>query len=161
MSAGRSNHGMIRLAVAAGGIAGAWARYGTGLVVESWLPPTFPWATLGVNVAGSWLLALLMQALPATIVSPAVRLGLTVGFCGGFTTYSTFALETVTLAQSGHPLRAGAYVASSLALCLCGSAAGLATGSALIARRPSRSATIPAHAHTKTTVASRQEPTEP
>ncbi|HET9209989.1 MAG TPA: CrcB family protein, partial [Thermoanaerobaculia bacterium] len=79
-----------------GGAAGTGARY----LLSGWLlraaGPGFPWGTLAVNVIGSFLLGLILQvSLTTTLISPTLRLALTTGVMGGFTTYSTFNYETL------------------------------------------------------------------
>lgn len=120
---------MIRLAIAVGGVAGAFVRHGMG----AWLAVAdgLPWGTLATNVCGALVLGLLIGRLHSSTVSPAVRAGLTIGFCGGFTTFSTFAYETVALAQDGRAPAAFAYVAASLALGTAAMFAGLFAGTAL------------------------------
>jgi CrcB protein len=118
---------MIWLAVAAGGAAGTLARFALG----QFLPKAgFPFATLAINVIGSFVLGALAGWLPARHASPILTAALTVGVCGGFTTMSTFAYETVSLAENGAPGRAAAYAALSLALCVSAAAGGLAAGRA-------------------------------
>ena len=99
--------------IALGGATGAVARYAmSGLVQPS--GSTFPWGTLAVNVLGAFVLGFLMRyLLGSAIVSADVRLALTIGFCGSFTTMSTFSYETVTLMQVGAYWRAAGYVAGS------------------------------------------------
>ena len=116
---------MTPLFVAAGGVLGALARYAAGAWVGNASGGGFPWATLLVNVAGSLLLGFLMRALPAWGSPSEVRAFLTVGFCGSFTTFSTFGYETVTLAQGGAYSLAAAYVLASTALGIAGVAIGL------------------------------------
>ncbi|HUR62131.1 MAG TPA: fluoride efflux transporter CrcB [Candidatus Thermoplasmatota archaeon] len=83
------------LFVAAGGIAGALLRFG----VSTWVPTrTFPWATLAVNLAGAFLIGLLMLPSPA---EHTTRLLVVVGFLGAFTTLSTYSFETVDLWRTG------------------------------------------------------------
>ncbi|MFA5516577.1 MAG: fluoride efflux transporter CrcB [Desulfuromonadales bacterium] len=78
-----------------------------------------PWGTLGVNVAGSFLLGLLMEgSLRSSLLSPEVRIGLSVGFMGGFTTFSTFSYETFRLLEEGNYLHAGANVMLNVLICL-------------------------------------------
>ncbi len=101
--------------VAAGGFAGAGARHAVALA----LPAAFPWGTLAVNVAGSFLLGLVVFS---GVLSPAPRLAASTGFLSSFTTYSTFAVETATLP----PELAGANVAANY---------GLGLGAVLLARR--------------------------
>ncbi|HZF67304.1 MAG TPA: fluoride efflux transporter CrcB [Gemmatirosa sp.] len=112
------------LFVALGGAAGALARYLVGIALAG---PSlqFPWSTLTVNVVGAFALGVLVGATPPTAVS---RLALGVGACGGFTTFSTYALEAVTLAQRGLPGRAGAYVVGSVVAGVLAAVAGLAVG---------------------------------
>lgn len=84
------------MAVAAGGAVGAVARFAVSKMSASYLNPAFPSGTLLVNAAGSLLLGLLTGfALARTGVPMAVRLLRGVGFCGAFTTFSTFAVETL------------------------------------------------------------------
>ena len=79
----------------------------------------FPWGTFTVNIVGCLLIGFL-SALPSsgTVISPATRLLLTTGFCGGFTTFSTFSLETAGLLQNGHTGTAAAYVICSVLACV-------------------------------------------
>lgn len=128
---------MHRSAVAAGGALGALARHGVGVLAVTFGGGAFPWSTLAVNVSGAWALGLLMSLLPATSIRPAVRVGLTIGFCGGYTTFSTFAHETVTLARAGNLPSAIGYVGVSLVLGVAGMVGGMATGAALSRRRRS------------------------
>jgi CrcB protein len=83
--------------VALGGFTGAMARHAVTVV----LPATFPWGTLTVNVVGSFLLGLLVYgARERGSISPRIRLAVSTGFVSSFTTYSTFAAETVGLAPT-------------------------------------------------------------
>ena len=80
---------------------------------------SLPYGTLLVNVVGSFLLGLLMTfGLRGTLFSPELRIGLTVGFLGGFTTFSTFSYETIRLLEEGSFWQAGANVTFNLLLCL-------------------------------------------
>ena len=117
------------LAIALGGAAGSVTRW----ALSSMSPPdaAFPWATLAVNVGGSLLLGMLLGAAIVSQAPDALRLALTVGFCGGFTTFSAFSAETVRLLQEGAWSRAGAYVVASVLLAVASTAAGLAIGRAL------------------------------
>jgi CrcB protein len=79
----------------------------------------FPYGTLAVNVIGSFLLGLLMEhGLRSTLMSPEVRMGISVGFMGGFTTFSTFSFETVRLLEEGSYLHAGANVLLNVVVCI-------------------------------------------
>jgi CrcB protein len=105
------------LAIAAGGALGSVARYLCGLAALAQFGPAFPWGTLTVNVAGSFLIGLyatLTEPDGRLFVTPAMRQGVMGGFCGGFTTFSIFSLESVRLLESGQlPLAAG-YVLVSI-----------------------------------------------
>ena len=120
------------LLVAAGGALGSVVRWrvGQALAVAS---RDFPWGTLAVNVAGSLVLGLVFARWPAGRPS-AWRLLLGVGFCGGFTTFSTFGVETVALAQRGLGERAAVYALGSVALGAIAVLLGLALGRTLTAR---------------------------
>jgi CrcB protein len=112
-----------------GGAAGTGARY----LLSGWalaaLGSAFPWGTLVINVSGSLLLGLLMQVGIATpLLSPTLRLALTTGVMGGFTTYSTFNYETIRYAQDGSWPVALANVLATLLGCLAAGLAGIALG---------------------------------
>jgi CrcB protein len=86
-------------------------------VVQRLLGRDFPWATLSINVMGSFLIGLLSYTLVHGVpVSAALRTGVIVGGIGTYTTFSTFSLETLLLVEEGQVLRGLAYVATSLAL---------------------------------------------
>lgn len=102
------------------GAAGALARYGIGAAVGV---RTFPWATLGINVVGSFLLGILVAAGSGRL-SADVRLALGVGFLGAFTTFSTFSHESVTMVREGHISAAALYVLVSVSAGLAASAFG-------------------------------------
>ena len=89
----------------------------------------FPWATLVANVSGSFLIGLIAALTGPDgrlLVSPDVRLFWMVGLCGGYTTFSSFSLQTLTLAQGGEWAKAGLNIALSLVLCLLAVAVGFA-----------------------------------
>lgn len=114
------------LQVALGGAAGAVARYGVNRAATVAFGPGFPVATLTVNVVGSFLMGLLVVAL-ATRGNAWAPLLLT-GVLGGFTTFSAFSLDTLTLWERGqHGLAAG-YVVLSVLLSLAAVGAGLTLG---------------------------------
>lgn len=114
---------LIVLAVALGSALGGVARYGlSGLVARSF-GETFPWGTLIVNVLGSFLIgfvATLTGPDGRVLVSPVTRQFWMPGIFGGFTTFSSFSLQTLSLAQDGEWTRALANVTLSVALCLLG-----------------------------------------
>jgi CrcB protein len=122
--------------VAVGGAVGSVARFLLGSFVQARAGAAFPVGTLVVNVTGSLLLGLLLRyALATDAVSAEVRVMLTVGFCGGYTTFSTFSYETVALIEDGHYDRAALYVALSVLASLIGTFAGLAGARALLTLR--------------------------
>jgi CrcB protein len=122
--------------VAVGGAVGSVARFLLGSFVQARAGAAFPVGTLVVNVTGSLLLGVLLRyALATDAVSAEVRVMLTVGFCGGYTTFSTFSYETVALIEDGHYERAVLYVALSVLASLIGTFAGLAGARELLALR--------------------------
>ena len=100
------------------GALGALARYGVGLAVGS---RSFPWSTLAINLAGSFLLGAVVGA---DRFSPDVRVAVTVGFLGAFTTFSTFAFEATNMVRDGRAPAALAYVAASVVVGLTAAAGG-------------------------------------
>lgn len=98
--------------VALGGAVGSVFRYLVSQWVPRALPGDFPWATFGINLLGSFLIGLLIGRLGPE--DTGLRMLLVTGFCGGFTTFSAFAYETLQLVQGGHYLTAFAYAAGSI-----------------------------------------------
>lgn len=87
--------------------------------VYSILGRNFPFGTLSVNVIGAYLIGLIMEmSLKSTLISDTLRLGLTVGFMGGLTTFSTFSYETFVLLEDGRFFVAFVNVIASVAVCL-------------------------------------------
>jgi CrcB protein len=117
------------LAVALGSALGGVARHG---IARLWpmVPGAWPVATMSVNIVGSFAIGLL-AAFMARDSGETARLFWMTGVLGGFTTYSAFALETVTLASAGAAGRAALYVAATVALCLVAAVAGRTLGLAL------------------------------
>jgi CrcB protein len=113
------------LLVALGGALGSLARYGVGVAAGRWLGLAFPWGTLAVNVVGGLAIGVLAARLGPE--HEGMRLLLGVGLLGGFTTFSTFSLETVRLMEQG-PAQGMLYVAASLVLSVGACWAGLALG---------------------------------
>jgi CrcB protein len=114
------------LAVALGGAIGAAARYLLAGQVGRWLGIAFPWGTLAVNVLGCFAMGLLVEWLALRwSASPAMRAFLAVGILGGFTTFSSFALDTATLAARQDYLATALYVAGSVALSILAFYAGM------------------------------------
>jgi len=107
--------------VGTAGAAGALCRYGIGTVVGV---RSFPWSTLGINVAGSFLLGLLVEVAGARGWSPDVVAPLGIGFLGAFTTFSTLAVETDVYLRSGRAGTALVYVVVSIGVGVAAAAAG-------------------------------------
>jgi CrcB protein len=112
------------LAIAVAGAIGSALRYLIGGVVQRVLHVGFPSGTLFVNVVGCVIVGVLARHYLNDETEPVLRAALVVGFCGGFTTFSTFSLETLGLLTAGNWPKAAAYVLASMALCLIGTAAG-------------------------------------
>ncbi|HEU4643243.1 MAG TPA: fluoride efflux transporter CrcB [Gemmatimonadaceae bacterium] len=122
--------------VALGSAAGGVARFLLGGFVQRAAGTTFPVGTLLINITGSILLGFLLRyALATPAVSPEMRALLTTGFCGGYTTFSTFSYETATLLEDGDHRRALVYIVLSVGISLVGTLAGFAAASRLLALR--------------------------
>jgi CrcB protein len=119
---------MLRfLLICLGGAVGTGARYLIAIGAPRLLGTSFPYATLFVNVAGSFLLGAVMHVgLTTALVTPGLRLVLATGVMGGFTTYSTFNYETIEYLREGALGLAALNVAATLLLCLIAGALGLA-----------------------------------
>ncbi len=116
----------IWLAVGAGGALGAMARHGVSRASMAVLGPAFPWGTLTVNAVGSFVMgAVIIWLARHEPESSAMRAFLTVGILGAFTTFSTFALDAVTLAKDRSLTIAAVYVAASVVLSIGGLTAGM------------------------------------
>lgn len=118
------------LLVAVGGAVGASTRYAVSQCTHA-ASDAFPWSTLGINVAGSFLLGLLTAVLPEGAAGERLRLLVGVGALGGFTTFSTFSVEALALARGDQWLPAVGYVVGSVGSGLAAAAAGYAAGWAL------------------------------
>lgn len=122
------------LAVALGSAAGGLLRYGCGLLIASRVDSGFPWATLFVNVTGSFLIgtiAALTDPAGRWAAAPLLRELLMVGVLGGYTTFSAFSLQTFALLRDGRLAFALANVVASVALCLVVVWLGYVVGSGL------------------------------
>jgi fluoride exporter len=121
------------LFLALAGALGTLSRHGVTELSKHWFGEDFAWGTLAVNVLGCLLIGLIMQlAFGAEILPRALRLPLTIGFLGAFTTMSTFGYQTVRYLEEGAWLTAGANISANLVLCLIATFAGLAAGRALV-----------------------------
>jgi CrcB protein len=107
----------VALAIALGGALGALGRYAVDALIERRTESVFPWATFTINMTGCLAVGFLVAALVDRHRAPTwLRAGLVVGFCGGFTTFSTFAQETLDLTESRHVVVAATTVSISVAL---------------------------------------------
>jgi CrcB protein len=98
------------IAIAIGGTCGCWARYGMTNLIQSIYGRDFPYATLSINLLGSFLMGFLfIETLERLTITPELRTGLLTGFLGGFTTFSTFSMETLLLVEQGYGMRGGLY----------------------------------------------------
>jgi CrcB protein len=113
--------------IAAGGAVGAVARYFVMIAVAQVMGAAFPWGTLAVNVVGSFVLGVLVEAFALVwSVSEGVRAFLVVGMLGAFTTFSTFSLDVATLYERGALLPAALYIIASVVFSVAALFLGLA-----------------------------------
>jgi CrcB protein len=123
-------------AIAIGAALGGVARYYLGSAVQQRVGVTFPWGTLLINVSGSLLLGFIVRyALATPSVSVEMRALLTTGFCGGYTTFSTYSFETAALLEDGQYQRAGLYAVGSMVIALAATFCGFILARELIAFR--------------------------
>lgn len=114
------------LLVAFGGALGSVCRYLVGVGALRLMGPSFPWGTLTVNVAGSFAIGVLAELIVARFgASAELRLLLITGFLGGFTTFSAFALDAVTLFERGASLAATSYLIFSIGASIAAAIAGI------------------------------------
>jgi CrcB protein len=117
------------LAVAFGGAFGSMARYWASGAVYDRLGAAFPYGTMAVNIAGCFLIGLIMEITENRfVINPQIKILLTIGFLGGFTTFSTFSYETLALARDGLMFKAAANAFGSLLACLVAAWLGLVAG---------------------------------
>ena len=113
--------------IAAGSAIGGVSRYLLGGFLQRQTVGTFPIGTLLINISGSFLLGMILRyAVETPTLTPEARAFLTVGFCGGYTTFSTFSYETVALMEDGQWPRAALYVFLSVGLSLLATFLGFA-----------------------------------
>jgi CrcB protein len=118
------------VAIAIGGTLGCWARYAQTNLVQAALGRDFPFATMSINVIGSFLMGFLfILTLERLMIPPSVRVGILTGVLGGYTTFSTFEMETLLLAENGEFFKAALYVVLSVVIGF-----GAAFGGAYVAR---------------------------
>ena len=107
--------------IARGSALGGVARYACSSLMSHWLGEAFPWGTLLVNVFGSFTIGFFATATGPDgrfLVAPDARLFVMVGICGGYTTFSSFSLQTLVLLREGDLGRAGANVLASVVFCM-------------------------------------------
>ncbi len=122
--------------IAIGSAIGGLSRYWLGGLIQRAHGGPFPLGTLVINVTGSLLIGFLLRySLDTTAVSAEMRGFLTIGFCGGYTTFSTFSWETVALIEDGDWRRASLYILASVILSIAGTIAGVALARQLIQLR--------------------------
>jgi CrcB protein len=120
--------------VAFGSAVGGVARYLLGGWIQQRSGSTFPIQTLLINVTGSFLLGFLQHyALETTAISPEVRTMLTIGFCGGYTTFSTFSFVTERMLEDGDWRRAMLYITLSVTLTVGAAVLGIVAARELVA----------------------------
>ncbi len=125
---------VVYLWIAVGSAAGGMARFWASGVTARLVGETFPWGTMLVNVVGSFIIGFV-----ATLTAPegrmfigsTMRLAILAGFCGGFTTFSSFSLQTLNLLNEGEYLQAGGNIGLSVVLCIAAAWAGSALATSL------------------------------
>jgi CrcB protein len=115
------------LLVGAGGFLGANARYLVNSLAARHLSASLPWGTLGVNVTGSFILgAFLAWTTERVLADPVYRFVVAIGFCGAYTTFSSYTFETIRLWEQGHVWTAAANLLFNNVLSLAATLAGVA-----------------------------------
>ena len=119
----------VVVGVAVGGALGAISRYGLDRLIEQRVESSFPWSTFVINVSGCLAVGFLIAALVDVHSAPEwLRAGLVVGFCGGYTTFSTFAQETLDLLEAQDAALAAASVGANVVLGVLAVLAGARLG---------------------------------
>ena len=120
------------LLVAFGGAIGSVLRYYVGQWTLRLMGPAFPWGTLAVNVVGWFVIGVFAELIARKFnASTELRLLLITGFLGGFTTFSAFSLDAISLFERGEAVAGGIYIAASVGLSMAAVIAGLAVMRAL------------------------------
>ncbi|MBB3134964.1 CrcB protein [Rhizobium pisi] len=120
------------LLVAVGGAIGSLLRYYVGQWALRLMGPAFPWGTLTVNVVGCFVIGLFTELIARKFnASVELRLLLVTGFLGGFTTFSAFSLDAISLFERGEAVAGGVYIVASVGLSMAAVIAGLAVMRAL------------------------------
>lgn len=124
-------------AIAVGAAAGGVSRFYLTQAMQQRLGADFPWGTLLVNITGSLLLGFIIRYAMATpSMSLELRLMLTTGFCGGYTTFSAYTLETAVMLENGSYARAATYSIGSVVLALLATFAGFMLARGFMGGRP-------------------------
>ena len=122
--------------VTVGGGLGSVARFLITALVQPRAPLDFPAATFIINVVGSYLIGLFAQmGVDTAVLSPEARFFLTTGFCGGFTTFSTFSYETLQLVEDNRYAAAALYIGASVVLAFTACVLGVASAKGVVAWR--------------------------
>lgn len=120
------------LLAAFGGAIGSVLRYLVGVFSVRWFGPGFPWGTFAANVVGSFIIGLMVEMIARRFnASMELRVFIVTGILGGFTTWSSFSLDTMMLFERGAIAAAAAYVIGSLVVSFAAVFAGLALGRAM------------------------------
>jgi CrcB protein len=112
--------------VAVGGAVGSMARYAVSLIPAN---STLPWQTFCVNIAGSFIIGILVALFRSAAISSSLYMLFAVGLCGGFTTFSSFSAESLTLLLNKQILLFGLYTVLGVVTCLLACYAGFKIGS--------------------------------
>jgi fluoride exporter len=113
------------LLISLGAVVGANLRYFVGQYIAKLIPSTLPYGTLIINVTGSFILAVfLVWTTERVIADPRWRLIIAIGFCGGYTTFSSYAYETFALCAQGQWLACALNILANNVLCLLGTVLG-------------------------------------
>ena len=122
----------ITLIVGLGGFVGANARYWLATLISAWVGRVYPWGTLLINITGSLLLGVFLAwASRRVSLDPQISLLIAVGFFGAYTTFSSFANESIALFQRGEWLPAVLYIVTTNLVCILGAGLGTWIGSRL------------------------------
>jgi fluoride exporter len=124
-----------------GGVLGVNARYWLGVVINRWLGSQFPWATFTINVTGSFAIGLCTVVLARWLPHPHARLLVVVGFLGGYTTFSSYSLESLTLWERGEHGLCVTYMIGSVVAGFAAVVLGTAVGQGLMQSAASGAAT--------------------
>ncbi len=138
------SRGLEVLVLSVGGVLGVNARYWFATWMSGWVGTRYPWATLTINVTGSFAIGFLSMILARWLPHPSSRLFFLVGFLGGYTTFSSFAFEGHVLWERGEIGRALAYLAGSVGAGFLAVVLGVALGRAVVGPELLRSESVQA-----------------